>query len=203
MTTAIKPYQALLELYRIPEIKEHARPFNEALGFICAISASPETLDLGDWFPLLSMQKKVSMQEALSFSNEELARDFAAAVLHFYEHCLASYQQSAPLFLPAELWLNEGNEATAQGSEFASGYLSGFHHIEASWQGLNLAAESEPGQLLQTTALLLSKMAAGNNEDPQMQALFIQLPAMVKIINILPSLLSALGNFSVAVSHYE
>lgn len=197
MTTAIKPYQALLELYLIPEIKEHARPFDEIIGFICAISASPEIRDLADWFPLLSMQ------EGLSFSNEEVARNFAAAVLHFYEHCLTSYQQSTPLFLPAQSWVNEGNEATAQGSEFASGYLSGFHHIEASWQGLNLAAESEPGQLLQTTVLLLSKMAAGNNEDPQMQALFIQLPTMIKIISTLPSLLSALGNFSVAVSHYE
>lgn len=197
MTIQIKPYQALATVCQLAEIKSHARSFDEMVGFICAISASPEPLDLADWFPLLWDQ------EGLSFSNEELARDFAAAVLEFYNHCLANYQQSASLSLPTELWLNEDNDVAAAGSAFASGYLSGFHRIEGLWQDLDLGAESQPGQLLQTTMLLLSKMATGKNQDSQMQELFMQLPSMEKIITILPSLLSTLGNFSASVSNND
>jgi len=195
MTTPIEPYQALLELHLIPEINEQARPFGEMAGFICAISASPETLDLADWFPLLMMQ------QAPSFSSEKIASDFAAAVLQFYDHCLVNFQQSVPLSLPLELWLTAENEITAQGIAFASGYLSGFHRMESAWQGLNLSPESESGQLLQTTVLLLSKMAAGKNQDPQMLELFMQLPAMAEIVSALPALLSALGHCAVAVSN--
>lgn len=200
MTTPIEPYQALLELHLIPEINEQARPFGEMAGFICAISASPETLDLADWFPL-SLMQKISMQQAPSFSSEKIASDFAAAVLQFYDHCSVNYQQSAPLSLPLELWLTAENEITAQGMAFASGYLSGFDRIESAWQGLNLSPESESGQLLQTTVLLLSKMAAGKNQDPQMRELFMQLPAMAEIVSALPALLSALGHCAVAVSN--
>ncbi|MFT6986945.1 MAG: yecA family protein [Psychromonas sp.] len=197
MTIQNKAYQPLVELCEIPEINKNGRDIDKMLGIICAISASPQSLDLADWFPLLWLQ------DGPSFSNENIARDFAAAVLQFYENCLANYQQSTPLSLPTELWLNEKNEVTAQGIAFASGYLSGFHSIEALWQELNLAPESESGQLLQTTMLLLSKMATANNKDPQMQPLFVQLPDMNEIISTLPSLLSVLGNFSVSVSNND
>lgn len=195
MDMQIKTYQALAELWQTPEIKNNAREINEMLGFISVIAASPEPLELQDWFPYLWSQGL-----SPSFSNEELAQAFAAAVLQFYQSCIENYQQATPLVLPTEDWLNEYQEVTDQGIAFASGYLAGFHSIEDNWQRLNLAAGSAPEQLLQTTMLLLSKMATPNTTDPQMQALFVQLPDMPEIINSLSSLLSALGNTSLLVN---
>lgn len=197
MKRTIKPYQALVELCQNSEIKDNAREVNEVLGFICAIAASPEPLDLQVWFPYLWAQG-----EPL-FSHEALAVDFACAALQFYEDCLVNYQQAIPLILPTDLWLNEYQEVTEQGIAFASGYLSGFHNIEESWQTLNLTPGSEPQQLLQTSMLLLSKMATVNSNDPQMQALFLQLPDVQEIIRSLPSLLSALGHFSIVADDNE
>jgi yecA family protein len=197
MNQAIQAYQALVELCQNREIKDNAREVNELLGIISAMAASPEPLELQQWFPCLWMQA-----EEPSFSCESLAVDFAQAVLQFYQHCLLNYQQAKPLSLPTSLWLKE-QQITAQGSAFASGYLSGFQYNEQSWQALNLPPESEQGQLLQTTILLLSKMANPNSSDPQMQALFMQLPDMQEIVNSLPQLLSVLGHFSVVVEHHE
>lgn len=198
MNRSIKPYQALVELCQNPEIKNNTREVNEMLGFICVMAASPEPLELQDWFPYLWKQESEP-----SFSSETLAVDFGSAVLQFYENCLLNYQQVKPLILPGECWLNEYQQVTEQGIAFASGYLSGFHLTEESWQTLNLAPGSEPEQLLQTSMLLLSKMATPDSNDPQMQALFVQLPGMQEIISSLPSLLSALGHFSTVVDNHE
>ena len=195
MKTKIHAYQALTELWQTPEIKNNAREINEMLGFISVIAASPEPLELQDWFPYLWAQGL-----SPTFSNEALAQAFAAAVLQYYESCIVNYQQATPLGLPAMQWLDEYQEVTDQGIAFASGYLAGFHSIEHCWQRLNLAAGSASEQLLQTTMLLLSKMATPNTSDPQMQALFVQLPDMPEIIHSLPSLLSALGNASLLVN---
>lgn len=195
MNTAIKPYQALEEICQSPEIANAVREVNEMLGFICAVAASPQPLDLQEWFPSLWTQGS-----APSLSSENLAVEFAAAVLQFYENCLLSSQHGQPLLLPTELWLDDARQVTEQGRAFACGYLTGFHHIEEIWQAQNVAPASEPEQLLQTTLLLLSKMAATSNTDPQMQALFVQLPSMQEIVSSLPPLLSALGNFSVQVA---
>ena len=197
MNRSIKAYQALVTLCQNPEIKDNAREVNEMLGFISAIAASPEPLDLQQWFPYLWTQG-----EPL-FSHEALAVDFAGAALQFYEACLVNYQQAKPLLLATELWLDEYQEVTEQGIAFASGYLSGFHNTEESWQTLNLTPGSEPEQLLQTSMLLLSKMATPNSNDPQMQALFVQLPGMQEIVSSLPLLLSALGHFSIVVDDNE
>lgn len=194
----MKPYQAIFELGRLSEIKNDAREINEMLGFLCIIAASPEPLDMQDWFPYLWKQGK-----APSFNSETLAVDFASAVLHFYENCLLNYQQSKPLILPIELWLNAQQEITEQGIAFACGFLAGFQHSEANWQNLNLLPGSESGQLLQTTILLLSKMAMPNSDEPQMQALFAQLPDMQEIVTALPQLLSALGKVSFPDDGYE
>ena len=198
MNRAITPYQALVELCLNSEIKDSAREVNEMLGFICVMAASPEPLELQEWFPFLWKQESEP-----SFSSETLAVDFAQAVLQFYENCLLNYQQAKPLILPTEMWLNEYGEVTEQGSAFASGYLSGFHSSEESWQTLNLVPGSEPEQLLQTSMLLLSKMATPNSNDPQMQALFMQLPSMQEIITSLPQLLGVLGHFSVVADNNE
>jgi hypothetical protein len=168
------------------------------LGFICVTAASPEPLDLQEWFPNLWNQGRTP-----SFNSETVAVDFASAVLQFYENCLLNYQQSTPLILPTELWLNEQQEVTKQGIVFASACLAAFQDREESWQNLNLAPESEAGQLLQTTILLLSKMALSHSDDPQRQILFAQLPDMHEIVTALPQLLSALGNSSVLVESDE
>lgn len=194
MNTPMKPYQALFDLCRNPEIENDVREVNEILGFICVIAASPESRELQDWFPFLWTHGQDP-----SFSSERLAVDFASAVLQFYKSCVLNYQQLKPLILPTELWLNEQQEETAQGMAFASGYLAGFHHIEADWQTEQLAPGSEGGQLLQTTILLLSKMAAAESHEPQMQELFEQLPGLPEIVSSLPSLLTALGNYSAQV----
>ena len=198
MNRSIKPYQALVALCQNPEIKNSAREVNEMLGVICAMAASPEPLELQEWFPYLWKQESEP-----SFSSETLAVDFAQAVLQFYENCLLNYQQAKPLLLPTELWLNEYGEVSEQGIAFASGYLSGFHNSEESWQTLNLVPGSEPEQLLQTSMLLLSKMATPNSNDPQMQALFVQLPGMPEIVSSLSQLLGALGHFSAVADNNE
>ena len=198
MNRAIKPYQALVELSQNPEIKNSAREVNEILGFICVMAASPEPLELQEWFSYLWLPG-----EDPSFSSETLAVDFAQAVLQFYDNCVLNYQQAKPLILPEECWLNDDQQVTEQGIAFASGYLSGFHHSEESWQKLNLIAGSEPEQLLQTSMLLLSKMANPDSHDPQMQALFVQLPGMQEIVRSLPQLLSVLGHFSVVADNNE
>ena len=197
MNKTVESYQALSELYLQTEINTNAKDFNEILGFICCIAASPQPLELADWFPHL--WKKGSP----SFSHEAIANNFAAAILQFYEGCLNQYQQAAPLLLPTVLWLNESGRVTEQGSAFASGYLTGFNRTETIWQNTNLAMGSEPEQLLQTSLLLLSKMAMPDNADPQMQKLFVELPDMAEIISSLPALIGALGNFSVQVKHYD
>ncbi|MCG6200006.1 UPF0149 family protein [Psychromonas antarctica] len=187
MKAPVIRYQALNELFCIPEIKTNGRAFDEMLGIVCAIATSPTCIDLADWFPLLWDQEMPP-----SFSNENLAADFAAAVLQFYDDCLMSYQQSTPLSLPTERWLNESLQVTDAGRSFACGYLLGLTRIEASWQNHSLQLKSDP--LLQTTQLLLSKMTTVKSNDPQMQSLFMELPDMQEIINALPRLLSALGS---------
>ena len=194
MKLPIKPYHALVDLCQLPEIKENAREVNEMLGFICAIAASPETLDLPDWLPDLWAQGLPS------FSNAALASDFAAATLQFYEYCLVNYHQSMPLSLPLVSWLDEYLQITDEGIAFASGYLAGFRRTEQFWKEINLISGSESEQLLHTTTLLLSKMATINSTDLQMQALFIQLPNMDEIINSLPLLLSAFGHAAAQIN---
>jgi len=197
MNRSVTASQLLTELCRHPELRDNAREVNELSGFICAMAASPEPLELQEWFPCLWKQGCEP-----SFSSATLAEDFARTVLQFYSECIDHYRSSEPLRLPCKLWLDEYQEVTAQGIAFASGYLAGFYNIEALWQELDLAHGSQPEQLLQTTMLLLSKMAAAHSQDPQMQELHTQLPEMQEIVSSLPSLLSALGHFALqAESH--
>ena len=198
MKNVSTPYQALFEIYQYSEVKNNVREVDEMLGFICAIAASPVPLELQDWFPYLWKQGVEP-----SFANEKLAIDFASATLAFYENCLLNYQQCKPLVLPDGCWLDKSQLVSGQGVAFASGYLLAFNSIEAYWQALNLPAGSEPDQLLQTSMLLLSKMATSETTDLQMQALFAQLPDLPEIVSALPRLLSTLGHFSVQVNHNE
>lgn len=186
----MKSYQAVIDLYATSEIKESIRDIHESLGFIVAISLSPQSIELQNWLPLLAKQGG-----ELSFSNEQLASDFASVTLAFNQQCLTESQALTPLNLPSELWLDDNDKISQSGHLFAIGFLSGFNAFESMWDALASNPESE--QILQTTMLLLSKMAGLNSEDPQMQALFEQLPSMAEIVDSVPTLLSALGHVSV------
>lgn len=191
-------YQALIELCEIPEIKNNAKDSHQILGFICAISSTPVQLDVQDWLPGLWKDG-----QAPSFSNERLAIEFASASMQFYDACLSSYQQSTALILPTQQWLNESLQITEQGRSFAFGYLSGFQSVEEIWQNILLDPEGAFEQVVQTTTLLLSKMASPAGDDPKMLAVFNQLPEMNEIISSLPLLLSTLGHFSVQENNYD
>ncbi|MGB5446901.1 MAG: UPF0149 family protein [Psychromonas sp.] len=189
------PYQALTELCAVPEIKNNAKDAQQMLGFICAISAAPIEQELQAWLPYLWADGQTP-----SFSNEQLAIDFASAATQFYNTCYASYQQKSPLVLPTAQWLNESSQLTEQGESFALGYLSGFEHIEETWQTVWIEPESSLEQILQTTTLLLNKLANPSADDPQLLSLFAQLPEVQEIVSSLPLLLTTLGYLSLQVN---
>jgi uncharacterized protein len=198
MTHSNYPFQPLIAAYDHHDVKQYLREPHEVLGFICAIAASPSLVELHDWFPFL-WKNNVDP----SFADEEIAAEFATAALQFQAHCQTSYRQSKGLNLPVDDWLHDDSQFTAEGSCFASGYLLASHAIEVHWQALNLQQGSEPEQLLQTTMLLLSKMATPNTDESEMQVLFAQLPEAKEIVRVLPQLLMTLGNFSVSVQNDE
>lgn len=198
MNNVNSSYQQLISVFHESEIQEGARDFHELLGYISAISASPQPLEIHEWLPDLWRQ---GVQP--SFSTEKLASDFASAVLGFYEDCLTNYHLNQPLDLPVISWLDQSEGVSGEGIAFASGYLFAFDSIEEYWQALNLPEDSESNQLLQTSMLLLSKMATPNVVEPEMEALFNQLPAMTEIVAVLPRLLATLGYFSVSVKSHD
>lgn len=185
----MKTCQAVIDLYEIHEIQESNRDVHESLGLITAVALSPQGVELQNWLPLLAKQGF-----DFTFSNRQLASDFSTVTLAFYEQCFSCYQSLTPLNLPSELWLDENLQISRQGALFAIGFLSGFQSIEVMCNTLALKSGSESEHILQTTMLLLSKMASLNSDDPKMQILFGQLPSMVEIINAVPTLLSALGH---------
>jgi len=198
MNNYTQPYQQLIELCDNTEINSNVKDVHEMLGFICAISSSPESLELQEWLPHLWKQGV-----SPTFSQQQLAVDFASAVIQFYDACIAQYQQATALLLPTEQWLDEYSQITGQGINFAIGYLSGFHHVEQCWDSVNIESGSEFEQILQTTTLLLSKVAAPNTDDPQMQDLFNQLPQFNEIAASLPLLISTLGFLALQVKAHE
>lgn len=197
MNKQTSPYQALAALCEIAEIKKSALDVDQMLGFICAVSAAPTQLELQDWLPCLWAEGRTP-----SFSNEQLAVEFATAGMQFYDACLTSYQQSIALTLPTQRWINESLEITEQGRRFAFGYLSGFQSVEEIWQNIGMPKEGTLVQLLQTTTLLLSKITNPSGDDPHMLTVFNQLPEMDEIVSSLPLLLSTLGHFSLQANDH-
>jgi len=198
MNDMTSPYQALIAVFLNDEVKDNVRDINEVLGFISAISASPEPLELQSWLPQLW-----ELESDPTFSHEDLAANFANAVIRFYEHCILSYQENEPLILPIEGWLDNDLMFTEQGSKFAEGYLLGFEIIEPTWQKLSLKEDSEEANLLQTMTWLISKMASPFDNEAEVQALFDQLHSPQDIINLLPILLCGFGYMSVRITDSE
>lgn len=191
-------YTKIEALYKNTEINDNVKDLHEILGFICAISCAPTALELQDWLPQL-WKKGVPP----TFSQQQLAVDFATAVLQFNDDCLAHFEQATTLLLPTEQWIDQSAQITEQGQYFAIGYLSGFHCIEDSWNNTEIESGSDFEQVLQTTTLLLSKIANPDTDDPEMQNLFEQLPEFNEIVTSLPMLISTLGFFSLQVKEHE
>lgn len=198
MNKQSSPYQSLVTLCETAEINKNAKDADQILGFICAISAAPIQLELQDWLPGLWADGQTP-----SFSNEQLAVEFATAAMQFHDACLSSYQEPIALALPTQGWINESLQITEQGRHFAFGYLSGFQSVEDIWLNIGMAKEGALEQLLQTSTLLISKMANPAGDDPQMLAVFDQLPEMDEIVASLPLLLSTLGHFSLQENKHE
>ena len=192
------PYQSLIDVFLNDEVNNNVRDINEVLGFISAISASPESLELQSWLPHLW-----KLESDPTFSNEDLAANFANAAIRFYDHCILSYQENDPLILPSDMWLDTDFRFTEQGNKFAEGYLLGFEIIEPTWQKLTLKEGSEEANLLQTMTWLISKMASPFDNEPEVQALFDQLHSPQDIINLLPILLCGFGYMSVRITEGE
>ena len=77
-----------------------------------------------------------------------------------------------------------------------------FNMLRKFWQTIEMTEEGTLAQLLQTTTLLLSKMAESGDDQPQMLAVYNQLPEMDEIVSSLPLLLSTLGHFSLQVNNH-
>ena len=194
MTDSTNPFEPLIEIYQHLEVKQTIRTAHEVVGFLCCIAASPKALALDEWFPHLWKDGTDP-----SFADEMLAVDFATAVLASYECCLLSYREFSHLQLPTDDWLDTDANPTESASRFAAGYLSAYHLTESHWQNLQLTADSNTDKLLQTTMLLLSKMATPNTIDAEMKALFDELPDMPDIVDILAQLLTTLGNAAMPI----
>ncbi|WP_354624923.1 UPF0149 family protein [Psychromonas sp. MME2] len=185
-------YPLLTALFEHQEIQENGRDLHEVIGFLYAITALPEEVELQLWLPMLWQQDK-----AFNFTSEALANEFATTILTAYQACLEQYQSQQPLALMMrDTWLDENKQITAAGMAFATGYLRAFQYAEEVWGQLSEESGAEFAQIVQTTMLLLSKMAHVKTEDVAMRELFMQLPSMHEIVDSLPMLLTAMGRFS-------
>lgn len=192
MNTQQQTYKQLNALYDIVEIKENARNIHESLGFLYAITAPSEQVELETWLPMLWKEDR-----SFDFSHEQLANQFAMNWLAAHQQCLLDYQCQQVICIPlSELWLDEHRQITVHAKAFSVGYLRGFQLVEVSWTELDLADNTEAGQLLQTTLLLLSKLADVDCSDASMQAVFNQLPSLQEIVNTMPALLTAMGKIA-------
>lgn len=192
MNTQQETYKELIDLYDIAEIKENAGNIHESLGFLYAITAVPQQLDLEIWLPMLWKEDR-----KFDFSHEKLASQFAKCWLGAHQQCLLDYQSRQPIVIPlSEQWIDEHLHITTNAKAFAIGYLRGFQLVEVLWAEMGFPDNSEAEQLLQTTLLLLSKLADVDSQDPKMQALFTQLPNLQEIVKTIPALFTAMGPLS-------
>lgn len=157
------------------------------LGFICSVQALPEMVDLEQWLSYLWLDGV-----DISFDDEEQATEYAKKVLTLVSDIQKLYQQAIPLDdLNSQQWLTQENVLTDDAIAFASGFLVAIELFSAQWTSIEQDANTQ--NILQTTILLLSKLAPAENIDAQHKALLAQLPEPVEILRILPQLLSNLA----------
>jgi len=157
------------------------------IGFICSVQALPELLDLDQW---LSYLWKSNAE--MSFDNEQQATDYAKSVIALTNEIQTAYQEAIPLNgLQCHDWLTPDKQLSEQAIQFASGFLAAVEIFNEQWTTVEGDSNSE--NILQTTILLLTKLAPADANDPQFLAIVDQLPEYHEILSILPQLLSNLA----------
>ena len=157
------------------------------LGFICSVQALPELLDLEQWLSYLWLDGV-----DISFDNEQQAAEYAKQVLALVSNIQNLYQQAIPLDdLNSQQWLTEQDTLSDYAIQFASGFLVAIELFNDHW--VMVEQDFNTQNILQTTILLLSKLAPAENIDQQHVELLTQLPEPVEILRILPQLLSNLA----------
>ncbi|WP_409439384.1 UPF0149 family protein [Psychromonas sp. GE-S-Ul-11] len=157
------------------------------IGFICSVQALPELLDLDQWLSYL-WQPNAEM----SFDNELQATEYAQKVIALTNEIQAAYQEAIPLNgLQCHDWLTPDKLLSEQAVQFSSGFLAAIEIFNEQWESVEGDSNSE--NILQTTILLLTKLAPEDANDPQFLAIVDQLPEYHEILAILPQLLSNLA----------
>jgi len=166
---------------------EKLQPAYYQIGFICSVQAQPSLLELDEWLHYLWKEN-----ECISFEDEKQATEYAENILSFVSEIQALYQQALPLSaLNCENWLDDKGQISTNALQFATGFLNAIELFNEHWVSVENHESTE--NLLQTSILLLSKITPIEDQDPQMQAIFTQLPNFDEILKILPQLLSNLA----------
>jgi len=173
---------------------QQLQPTYYQLGFICSVQALPELVDLEQWLAHL-WQEGADM----SFDNQQQATDFANHVLKLVAELQSLYQQGIPLNeLNCKTWIDHEQVLSANAIQFSAGYLAAIELFNNRWLGLEEQPEAQ--NLLQTTILLLSKLAPAEDVDQTLLDLFQELPKADEILQILPQLLSNLAYSAASIS---
>lgn len=168
-----------------PLVQHLQAPYYQ-LGLICSVQALPELLDLEEW--LLYLWK----EQVISFDNEQQAAEYAQNVLRLVNAVQGAYQEALPLVdLNCSQWLDQEQELTTDCIQFSAGFLAGVELFNANWFAVE--GDENTQNILQTTILLLTKLAPPEDADEQIESLFEQLPEEKEILQILPQLLSNLA----------
>lgn len=167
-------------------LSEHLQPTYYQLGLICCVQALPELLDLEAW--LLHLWK----EQVISFDNEQQAEEYAQKVLTLVNAIQTAYQEALPLHsLDCAQWLDADKQLSIEGNQFSAGFLAAIELFNAKWFAVE--GDENTQNILQTTILLLTKLAPPEDADEEMNALLEQLPEASEILQILPQLLSNLA----------
>jgi len=173
---------------------QQLQPTYYQLGFICSVQALPELIDLEQWLGYL-WQEGADM----TFENQQQAADFANNVLKLVAELQSLYQQAIPLNgLNCKTWIDNEQILSVNAVQFSAGFLAAIELFNSHWLGLEDQPEAQ--NLLQTTILLLSKLAPAEDVDQTLLDLFQQLPETDEILQILPQLLSNLAYSAASIS---
>jgi len=162
------------------------QPSYYQLGFMCSVQAVPELIALEDWLFYLWRDGDIR------FDDETQAAEYAQHILSLTSTINELYEQAAPLTdLQCEQWLTLNEDGSTPANEFSAGFLAAIEVFNTQW----LVVDADPNvqNLLQTSILLLSKLAPPEQVDADTLALFEQLPAASEILTILPTLISQLA----------
>lgn len=165
-------------------LSRQLKPVYFQLGFICSVQALPDSIDLEQWLTYLWKEGK-----EVSFDDQQQAIEYAQQVLKIVSAIQHLYQHALPLNdLNCNDWISDSAVLSPQAIEFATGFLLAVELFNEQW--LLLGDEHNANNMLQTSILLLTKLAPPDEIAPALLELFPELPAVADILRILPQLLS-------------